>query len=660
MTHPDFAARLAALRSQVGESEPIAPPPTPAAASTGPAVPSGPTTDDGAKAELRRLDLLPIYRRWFRPAAERPGGGDEVNLSCFNTAFHTGGDQHPQFGINTAKNTYHCHACGASGDIIDLAANYFGFADGDLRCPHDKVHEAVKFAGEELLGMSFHMTPAGWQRVPQFVPLNVSMTPAAAPPPSTAALAPPPPGHVQLVQFEGGPARPSHADKELPEDLAARLPAPAESGPIDESEMAAKLDWRDLIPQHTPLYRYLDVVTKDDSPEEYHFWNFMLLIGLICGKDVGLMDSEIVYGNFLMCIVGQTGVGKSRSERHLGRLIEAAAPFDYDAFDSKGVKIISGSGSGEYMLREFQHSTPDPRSTKAQQMPDLIHPGVRGLAKWSELSEMIGKASNSGATVREKIMELYDASGDIAFGSITSGRTVVKSPFGSVATTTQPAAIRKLLDKNEIKSGFLNRWLFISGTRKKMHPRGSLVDIKPIVPEVKKLRAYADTIASSQRGIIDLEPDAGDAYDAFLTDSIQAMKMADDLYARLDLTFKKITLLLAANSFETAVSLQTVETAKAVFAYLVRCYELFGASLVDTEEHELHEAILGKIRTKLAKTPTEGLAGHEIVKLLKRKYPAEQVRAGLRALRELDQIYDAQPPRPGPGRKPTLYYIQEN
>lgn len=658
MTQPDFAARIAELRTNVGvpiPPPPVAAPPAPAAEAK-----TEHTTDDGAKAELRSLDLLTIYRRWFNPLSERPGGGSEVNLSCFNTGFHAQGDRNPQFGINTAKNTYHCHACGISGDIIDLAANYYGLADGSLRCPDKAVHEAVKAAGEELLGMQFHMTPAGWQKVPDYVPMPVSAAPAAPPVPTAPPVAPPPPGHVVLVQFNGGPASKRESAKDLPADLAAQLPTPTETGPDDWQGRAIALHWRDLIPMHTPMYKYLDIVTKDDSPEEYHFWNFMLLIGLICGKDVGLMDSEIVYGNLLMCIVGQTGVGKSRSERHLARLIGAALPFDPEIHDSKGVKIISGAGSGEYMLREFSHSIPDPRATKTQNMPDLVHPGVRGLVKWDELSEMVGKASGTGSTIREKVMSLYDSAGDMSFGSITSGKTTVRDPFGSVATTTQPASIRKLLTKNEVTSGFLNRWLFVSGVPKKVHPRGTYIDTTPVIPDVRRLREYADSIASGQRGIVDLEQAAGEAYDRYILERVVPLKRADPIYGRVDLTFKKLTLLLAANSFEKVVTLPTVEAAKVVFDYLVRCYESFGASLVDTEENELHEAIVGKIRDQLAKNPTEGLAGHAIAKALKRKYDPETVRRGIRALEELGLVFKATPPRTGPGRRPTLYYIQED
>ena len=668
----DFQARLAALRAQHGGSVPAQAPTQTAPAAQGPvthAPVSGETADDGAKRELRNLPLLSIYRNWFRPASERVGGGGEVNLSCFNTDFHSGGDVNPQFGINTVKNTYYCHACQVTGDIIDLTAVYHGFANHDWKCPDNQVHVAVKEAGTELLGMDFRKTPAGWQRVPDFVPSGaVSTTPVAASPASgvpvgvqmtsASALGPMAPaklpaGHVGAGIFQGGPARPTTTN-ELPAGID--LPEPTVTG-RDEFAGGIELNWREMVPEDTPLFRYLDVVCRDDSPEEYHFWNFMVLIGLILGKDVGLVDAEIVYGNLLVCIVGQTGVGKSRSERHLAKLINSVMPFDDTLDASKGIKIVSGSGSGEYMMREFQHFTPDPRSTAKIKFPDIPHPGIRGLVKWSELSEMVGKSSGTGSTVKEKVMELYDASGDIQYGSLAHGKTVVKNPFGSVITTTQPESIRRLLSRDQVTSGFLNRWIFASGVPKIIHPRGSLIDPTVSKADLLLLREWANSKSVQGRGFQDIEVDAGEVYDEFIVNNLAKLKRSDPIYARVDLLFKKLTLLLSANMLESAVSTSTVNQAIKLFDYVIRCYESFGAAMAHSEISELQEEILERLDQKIKKTG-EGVSGYDIVQSFKRKHDSETVRKALRELEELGRIFIASPPRPGPGRKPKLYYLE--
>lgn len=668
----DFQARLAALRAAHGEPVPAQTPVQTAPAAQGPvthAPVSGETADDGAKRELRNLPLLSIYRNWFNPASERVGGNDEVNLSCFNTDFHSGGDVNPQFGINTVKNTYYCHACNVRGDIIDLAAVYYGFADSEWNCPDDRVHEAVKEAGTDLLGMDFRKTPAGWQRVPEFVPGGgVSTTPVGASPASgvptgiqmTGAsvlgpMAPAslPPGHVGAGIFGGGPANPARTN-ELPADI--ELPEPERTG-RDEFAGGIELNWRELIPEETPLYRYLDVVCRDDSPEEYHFWNFMVLIGLILGKDVGLVDAEIVYGNLLVCIVGQTGVGKSRSERHLAKLINSVIPFDDNLDASKGIKIVSGSGSGEYMMREFQHFTPDPRSTAKVKFPDIPHPGIRGLVKWSELSEMVGKSSGTGSTVKEKVMELYDASGDIQYGSLAHGKTVVKNPFGSVITTTQPESIRRLLSRDQVTSGFLNRWIFASGVPKIIHPRGTIVDTTPCKADLLILREWANSKSVRSRGFQDFDLDAGEILDNFIVNNLAKLKRSDPIYARVDLLFKKLTLLLSANMLESSVSVATVNQAIKLFDYVVKCYESFGAALAHSEISELQEEILEKLELKINKTG-EGVSAYDIVQMFKRKHDSDTVRKALKELEELGRIFIASPPRPGPGRKPKLYYLE--
>lgn len=673
MTEPNpdaYRARLAEIRAekarQLSEQQQntgsvVAPPPTiftPASPASIAAVvqPVSETLDDGAKRELRQLPLLDVYIKWFAPESVRQGGGDEVNCSCFNTSFHRGGDRNPQLGFNTAKNTYYCHACGVTGDIVDLAAVYWGFCDANWQCPDSDVHEAVRNAGEELLGMTFRSTSAGWQRVPEYqsvavLPTTPTLTLGSFVGPAVAPSAMP---TLTLGTFSTG-MPPAGVVAELPPDLT--IPPPLETGIVDTPSNDNILEWRDFVPNHTPLRRYMDITTVDDSPEEYHFWNFLTLIGLILGKDVGLVDTEIVFGNLLVCAVGQTGVGKSRSERHLTKLIQAAIPFDPRSDSSKGVKIITGSGSGEYMMAEFSHSIPDPRANKANKLPDIVHPGVRGLVKWTELSEMIGKSSATGSTVREKVMELYDAAGDVGFGSRTHGTTIVKSPFGSVFTTTQPESIRHLFSMRDSKSGFLNRWIFVSGTRKKLHPRGTPVDTTVMRPEIIKLQAWANEIALHRRSLHDLKPDAADAFIDYITGRLEPLKYTDPLYSRLDLTFKKITLLMSANLMEDAVSVEAVEQAKVVLEYVIRCFERFGAALASTELSDIQQEIIDYLSVR-----PEGYPGYKIADGLKRKCPDKS--ATLKALKELEQLGRVHlvppPPKPGPGRKRAPVYVLDS
>lgn len=666
----DFRARLAALKADniakgyslsgttpaPAVSQPVSVTPAPSS----PAIPQTGGLDDGAKRELRQLPLLDIYIKWCAPASVRPGGGDEVNVSCFNTDFHRGGDTNPQLGFNTAKNTYYCHACQITGDIIDLAAYYWGFCDSNYKCPDQDVHLAVRNAGETLLGMTFKQTAAGWQRVQEYRP--VATLPVAAPAPLTlGTFMNPPAVHVSattpaLTLGTFLPSMPpTGSPTELPDDI--EIPPPAETGIDTSLNPDNVLEWRDFVPAHTPLHRYMEVTSVDDSPEEYHFWNFLTLIGLILGKDVALVDTEPVLGNLLICVVGQTGVGKSRSERHLTKLINAAVPFDLLSDSSKGVKVISGAGSGEYMMGEFVHKIADPRATKSNKMPDIVHPGVRGLVKWSELSAMIGKSSVIGSTVREKVMELFDAAGDISYGSRQAGTTLVRSPFGSVFTTTQPDSIRHLVSLRDARSGFLNRWIFVSGTAKKLHPRGVPVHAEVVKPEVVKLQSWANEVALHRRGLIDLDPTAVDIFVDYITDRLAPLKMADPLYSRLDLIFKKVTLLLSANMMEDAVSIDAVNQAKIVTEYVIRCYEKFGASLTSTELSDLQQEIIDYLSVRPG-----GLAGYKIADGMRRICSDKSMT--LKALKELEQLGRVHlvppPPKPGPGRKGASVYILDS
>lgn len=172
---------------------------------------------DGVIDELKGLDLLPLYRRWFRPVAERPGGGDEVSLSCFRREGHAHGDRNPSLSLNTRSQTWVCYACDMGGSIVELIAYRQGWSDGG-RPPEDRLDEVAKVGGEELLGHTFEQRNGTWVKKVSYTPLAVAVdvpiapvgiapvagvgaTPVAALPTPVAL----PPGPSEAVRVAPGP-----------------------------------------------------------------------------------------------------------------------------------------------------------------------------------------------------------------------------------------------------------------------------------------------------------------------------------------------------------------------------------------------------------------------------------------------------------------------
>lgn len=687
MTEPsDFKARLAQLKAQNQEkgyslSRPVATPPVIAPVSSSPAskgaASQSDTLDDGAKAELRKLDLLGVYVQWFAPQSVRQGGNNEVNVSCFNTDFHRGGDSNPQLGFNTAKNTYYCHACNVTGDIVDLTAVKYGFADAFWKCPDDSVHEAVRYAGEELLGMQFRRTPAGYQRIPEYQPLPVSASPPAQAPVAltlgvfagqeleTGSLTSSPniPG-LTLGNFAVPDVKlmAPNLHNLAPEPYAGPRPEiPAEDDDVTpEIQAGFELNWRDFVPHGTPLGNYLEIVCQDDSPEEFHFWNFMSLIGLAMGRKVFLPDVKPVYGNMLLCLIGRTGQGKSRSEGYISELIRTAMPFDEANQYTNGVRIVKNPGSGEYLAAAFKHEVPDPIAitAKGKKAPTLTNPSVKALIRWPEMATMVGKSSSRGSIIQTTVIDLYDTPDAIGGGSLTHGSYEAKNPFGSVTTTTQLSQVRRLVTTDDASSGFLNRWWFIIGKTKQFEPWGSYVNIGPLKHDVEMLVKWSEDKFRSSNGFHNMSKDALAVASEFLVSRCAPLEASehDEMLRRAVLTFKKLILLFSANMLEQEVSVNAVNQAKVAFEYLISCMQHIGVKVGQTD----FEIAIDDVNDAIAKSGQEGVTPRDLKRILKRKtkQSAENIDAHLRNMEQSGRIELRVTPQPA-GRvgRPTKRYF---
>ena len=87
--------------------------------------------------------------------------------------------------------------------------------------------------------------------------------------------------------------------------------------------------------------------------------------------------------------------------------------------------------------------------------------------------------------------------------------------------------------------------------------------------------------------------------------ALQKKADSSDLLVRLDLLFKKLMLLFAANSMEDQVSVESVRSASSLFDYVIATYEAIGARIGNTEVSEnekiVHQCIINyeKKRTYL-------------------------------------------------------------
>ncbi|AKL88277.1 hypothetical protein GMA3_100 [Gordonia phage GMA3] len=536
---------------------------------------------DGAKEELKALDLLRVFQRLFPgKTVTNTKSNSETLVSCFNSSGHSNGDRNPSMSINNSKNTYTCFGCETSGDILDMVAYKQGYADSLQRCPSEQVHQAV-YDASSLLGL-------GWEF------------------------------HEVDGKYYRGPARNSSNNiLHLPAGMVSDEPVVQLPIPEPEIENLRPLDWRNLLENDTAPRAYMEIVTTDDVAEEYHFWNIMVLVGLMLGRNATFRDGTPVQANLFVCLNGPTSAGKSRSMGYVKRLIASdELKFDPDDAFSDGVKVIHGPGSGEALTRAFQHESPDPAQQnltplipgqpkpKRQPIQMISHP-VRGFVQYEEMTTIVKKASSETSTIKPMMIELYDGGLSIGGETVSQGSHVAEKPFGSILTSIQPGVLESLFGGTDDGiSGFLNRWLFIPGVHKKSRPLTEYVDVDPVIPYLVEIRDWAEDL-HRQGGMMEFAYATElDRFTAFYESKLRDIRDTNGLQ-RIDLVYKKLILLGCAIYHEDHITERALEFAEYLIEWLIESNKFQKVEKLDSTKSK---RMMERIKEILLKSGQKGIA----------------------------------------------------
>lgn len=542
--------------------------------------------------ELTRLigsiGIIDAYKRWVPgKTVEDPRGRTESIMCQCPTPQHA--DKKPSAWVNTDKNTWFCGGCQAGGDGLDLAAEYYGISNYKSGKSFHDLRRAI--ASE--FGMQFRQDISGrWEIIKpeseEESPKEVILEEVA--PPETITPETPPPEDDGLAEVIS-------IDNSLPVN----------------TEVYPGLDWHTVAKEGTFLWEFMEACRYDDVPEEYHFWHGMLAIGMAMGRDVGLADNSVVYGNLFICILGRSGSGKSRSKRYLDELLGAALPFESGNPATTGVRNIRTPASAEALICKFIHEVDDPAGVaigKKGTVSTIKHGNVRGLVDYNELSSLLGRASRVGNVLLPTLMQFYDGDSCVSTSTRTYGDEEAKNAFSSVTTTSQPAALGRMLDQSDVDSGFLNRWLFVTGTEKKrVAIGGTSISIEPCIEPLKQIAAWA-----SPTRVIQWSELAHETFTNFFDSVIEPTKQHDDdnVLVRADLTMKKLCLLFSANSMETEISKDSVDRAILCWDYLIGCYSLLSSKVGNSIGNEMSDEILRLIAQYQKKHKGYGMSMRDI------------------------------------------------
>lgn len=573
---------------------------------------------------LNRIDIITAYNKWCGKSRPKvlPGQVESIMVRCPIPA-HT--DEDPSCWINTDKQVWNCGACGEGGDKYDFAAIFYGMWVYGKNKPYKDGANFHRL--REDMAADFGYT------VQKLAGGEVVITPPELPTPPT----PPPPPNLSVV-------------KEPEPSIAGVIDL------IDDTALDAEppgFDWRPLVPEESFLDEYMKAVCVDDVPEEFHFFHGLLAIGFALGRQVRLFDAVPVYSNLFVCTLGRSGSGKSKARRHLDDLLQSALPYDGTTSPPRGVRRINAPGSAESLIFNFQKPVEDPNNPKNI----LYFDPIRGLVDFNELSSLLGRANRQGNVLKPTLMQFYDMDRIIQTHSMATGSKEAHEPFASALTTSQPRALSGLIDKTDDSSGFLNRWIFVTGREKRRFSVGGvMVDIGPAVKPLEEISAWASTFRADD--MVQWSQGALKIFDDWFQNILEPhrRKAKNDLLVRMDLLMKKLILLFTANKHEGVVSEETVETALSLYRYFVGAYGIPEGQIGNTIYNEVSEAVIDQMKKIEGKTGRAVSVRDISRNLARRNYDSRIIAQVIDTLVKVDLVEVVNDAQTGPGRRTKRYH----
>lgn len=606
-----------------------------------PDVSSGDRSEEDLELDriLNNIGIIEAYNKWCGKSTPNPGNKrDGIKVSCPNPGHP---DKDPSAWLNIDKGAWYCGGCEEGGDAYDIAALSFGYPvpgykDGQL---FHKLREQMA----ESFGYTIKKVPGGKLIYKDEEEASTAGNQSDRTAGSSSEEASGSSGQVDReAGGEGAPVAQLYADED-------------ENDIENQLVVYPEINWRDILPGDTFLHAYMEACSVDDSPEEYHFWHGLLALGHAVGRKVTLSDHRPVYGNLLVCLLGATGTGKSRSRGWLDTVIRSVLPYSETGQETTGTKIVSVPSSGEYLVSAFSYEGRDPANSKIS----LGYQPVNGIVDFDELSALLSRANRQGSTLKPTIMGFADAKNEVSIGSLTRGDFVAHDPFCSITASTQPKAIRNLLHRTDTASGFLNRWVFAGGSPKEREVLGGVhsttsVDLEPAIAQLKLVRGYGGITRS-----IGLDGEALKLLTEFYRKKVYPLQNKDDsdLLKRLDLLFKKLVLLFTVNARQDVASKSEVQLAINLFEYIVECYGILNENIGVTQAQEVASEIMRHINRHFKKTG-RGASARDIARYTaRRNYSPEQIKKALDVMVALNYI-ELEKKKPGGhiGR-PTVRYV---
>ncbi len=556
----------------------------------------------------QRLGIIAAVRKWGKPQDRiRDTRTEGIKVRC---PFPSHNDENPSAWVNTDKNVWNCGKCNIGGDVIDFYAARKGRSVPGFHTD-GSFHELVNEMGGEL-GLSVVKRGNAWE-----LEEEGKEWPSPLPDRPEAVEEPEP----RDVPAEADPSKPDDPQPEPPvSPVVPPSPEAAEPVTISEGQMLAgatmprdedetfdgfeldkpipELNWRELpINPGSFLGEWMQYHEEylPWTPPEYALFCGIQAVGLATGHSVTSFTGATLSGSLMIALIGPSGYGKSTVVSTLRKMLNRVGIVKFDKENGTGVKVIPSPGSAEALVHSIRTEVMDPVNPEQK-----MEVGVTAWLHEDELATIVEKSRRrGGGAMKTRIIQLYDFVKSkpeketvIEDFSLSGGTRALHDSFFSAVFTTQTDAIRNLMDRVDLISGFLNRMIPVMGVQRERRRIADAV-VPPAVPDFDL--AY-ETLWRRCRDKVKVIPFTRDAL--FVVDSHPFLETAeklatrDSLYSRVNHMTMKIAFLLAVNNNELEVGSAYVNAACEVgSSYLMACFGQLRTAVIATETDEAAERI---------------------------------------------------------------------
>ena len=376
------------------------------------------------------------------------------------------------------------------------------------------------------------------------------------------------------------------------------------------------VNWEDILPTDSPIYRMLRALCVNEIPDEYFIWSIYTALGSLIGRRVEMASADGAVDPALWTvIIGGTGSRKSTVAIEMEAILGHVAP----PSGSEGVKLIALPASGEKYMDVIRRDEVIGVGESVESVECTNAASFMYVDEFSALGTMLARPGNTLGSVmlqtyglhRDRLVRPPEALGRITFP--------VTGPMVSVLSTTQPSRIANLMDRYDVASGFMNRFVFASGKPRRVcvPMMGFGPDWKAVQDEFQliqnRLNCADRFIPMHDKAFVDkpwqLTP-TGEARDRMRRWITEQNALADendeytnDLLARRDVMMMKVIVIMAINricsgeGFERAKNwtLEDVEAAIGHYPNMKSGWIDTGARMLETEDSRLEQWIIDKV-----------------------------------------------------------------